>query len=219
VRAKHAGVTIGTIWRSTMRHDFAARRIPDGFSWFNEPQDVGFERGLMMTTKARTDFWQRTHYGFRRDDGHCLLTTRSGDFSLETRAEWAPQTRYDQCGLMVRVDAANWIKASVEYEDAQLSRLGSVVTNLGFSDWATQDTSSSVRSLCHRISRTGGDFLLEWSADGTQWRQMRVAHLHALEPGAEAQIGVYACSPLGDRFQCWFEYIDIDESRWPAGES
>jgi regulation of enolase protein 1 (concanavalin A-like superfamily) len=199
-----------------MRHDFAAEGIPDGFSWLNEPQAFRFERGLAVTTKGGTDFWQATHYGFRRDDGHCLLTARSGDFSLETRAEFSPRTRYDQCGIMVRVDEQNWIKSSVEFEDAQLSRLGSVVTSLGFSDWATQDISSGVRSLHHRISRRGSDFLIEWSADGAGWRQMRIAHLHALAPGEAAQVGVYACSPLGDRFECRFAYIDIDENRWLA---
>ena len=203
-----------------MRHDFTSQRLPGGFSWLNEPQAVAFAGGLAITTKPRTDFWQRTHYGFRRDDGHCLLTGHAGDFSLETRVEFSPRTQYDQCGLMVRLDAENWIKASVEYEDAELSRLGSVVTSLGFSDWATQDVSSTVRSLCHRISRTGSDFLLEWSADGHQWHQTRVAHLHALVAGGEElQIGVYACSPLGDAFQCRFAYLDVGESRWRAGDS
>ena len=202
-----------------MRHDFTTERIPDGFSWLNEPPAFGFERGLVMTTRAGTDFWQRTHYGFRRDDGHCLLVRRPGDFSLETMVESSPRTRYDQCGLMVRLDGENWIKASVEYEDPQLSRLGSVVTNLGFSDWATQDIPSSVRSLCHRISRRGCDFLIEWSADGGDWRQMRIAHLHALGAGADVQIGIYACSPSGGPFQCRFAYVDVADSRWHAGES
>jgi uncharacterized protein len=209
-----------TTMTQTMRHDFTADpSIPDGFSWLNEPQAFAFERGLAITTRARTDFWQRTHYGFRRDDGHCLLATRSGDFSLEARADFSPQTQYDQCGLMIRLDAENWLKASVEYEDAQLSRLGSVVTNLGYSDWATQDISSTVRSICHRISRTGSDFLVQWSADGDDWHQTRVAHLHALASDAAVQLGIYACSPLGDRFQCRFSYIEIGESRWRPGES
>ncbi|HYU14551.1 MAG TPA: DUF1349 domain-containing protein [Candidatus Acidoferrum sp.] len=204
-----------------MHHDFTPERIPDGFAWFNEPQAFGFERGLglAMTARAGTDFWQRTHYGFRRDDGHCLLTTRTGDFSLETGVESSPRARYDQCGLMVRFDGENWIKSSVEYEDPQTSRLGSVVTNLGFSDWATQDISSSVRSLWHRVSRRGSDFLVEWSPDGRDWRQMRIAHLHALGADSELQVGIYACSPLGDGFACRFAYIDIGESRWNGGES
>lgn len=195
------------------RYDLATGPVPDGFFWLNEPHAVRFEGGLEVTTKAKTDFWQRTHYGFRRDDGHCLLTHSEGDFTLETAVKFSPRTRYDQCGLMVRVDAENWLKASLEYEDAELSRLGSVVTNLGFSDWATQDISSAVRALRHRVSRRGSDFLVEWSA-GDDWHQVRVAHLHALPETAEVQIGIYACSPVGDRFVCRFEYVDIGENGW-----
>ncbi len=198
-----------------MRHDFSTAQIPGEFSWLHQPHAVAFERGLVVTTRAGTDFWQRTHYGFRRDDGHALLASRSGDFSLETRVEFSPRAQYDQCGLMVRLDAENWIKASVEYEDASLSRLGSVVTNLGYSDWSTQDIPSTVRAIGHRISRRGSDFLIEWST-GEDWHQSRVAHLHALAPGGEAQIGIYACSPLGDRFECRFDYLDVGDSVWPA---
>ncbi len=176
------------------RHDFTSGRVPDGFAWLGEPPLFRFERGLAMTAGARTDFWQRTHYGFRRDDGHCLLAKRSGDFSLETSVEFSPRARYDQCGLMVRLDGENWIKASVEYEDAELSRLG---------------------------SGTGCDFLIEWSPGGGDWHQTRVAHLHALDEGAEVEIGVYACSPVGDGFQCRFAYVDIGESGWktPPGDA
>ncbi len=202
-----------------MRHDFTEeQRIPDGFAWFNQPAAVGFERGLAVTTRAGTDFWQRTHYGFRRDDGHFLRTSRSGDFALETRVEFDPRAKYDQCGLMVRVDGESWIKSSVEYEDTQLSRLGSVVTNLGFSDWATQDVSSSVRSMSHRISRSGSDFLIEWSTDGDEWRQMRIAHLHAASAGSALTIGLYACSPVGGGFKCRFTYVEITGSRWRPEE-
>jgi regulation of enolase protein 1 (concanavalin A-like superfamily) len=195
------------------RTDFTSERIPDGFVWLNEPARVAFDRGLVVTTKPDTDFWQRTHYGFRRDDGHCLLTPRTGDFALTTSAEITPRARYDQCGLMVRVDAENWIKASVEYENPRISRLGSVVTNLGYSDWATQDIATEAGVHCYRIQRRGSDFLVEHSRPGQDWRQMRIAHLHTV--GAEVLIGIYACSPEGGDLQCRFTSLDIGDTDWP----
>ena len=185
----------------------------EGFQWFNEPIEYSFVGGgLSMRTGRRTDFWQRTHYGFRKDDGHAFLKTISGDFSILTRALFKPEAQYDQCGLFARIDSDNWIKCSTEFENSHLSRLGSVVTNLGFSDWASQDINSPTTSMWYKLSRSGRDFLLEHSPDGKLWHQMRVAHLHRLE--GTIDVGIYACSPVGDGFMCSFEFIEIGASKW-----
>jgi regulation of enolase protein 1 (concanavalin A-like superfamily) len=191
---------------------FLAPVLPEEFRWFNEPTTYRIGNGLEIFTDEKTDFWQRTHYGFRRDDGHCLLTTLEGDFSITTRVEFRPLERYDQCGLIVRVDPENWIKTSTEYEDKQVSRLGSVVTNLGYSDWATQDVSSALRERWYRISKRGSSFLIETSTEGRDWRQMRIAHLHRAPTRLSA--GVYACSPIGQAFWCRFATLEVSENRW-----
>jgi len=186
--------------------------MPKAFYWMNEPARYRFGAGLEVFTDAKTDFWQNTHYGFQRDNGHCLLTRLAGDFSLMTRVEFRPQEQYDQCGLMVRVDRENWIKVSTEYENEKSSRLGSVVTNLGFSDWATQDIPSSYREMWYRISKNGCDFLLENSYDGQNWLQLRIAHLHKVSE--QFQVGVYACSPIGKDFWCKFKWLEISNNEW-----
>ncbi len=191
---------------------FLQPSLPSTFHWFNEPAKVQLGNGLEILTDERTDFWQKTHYGFQRDDGHCLLTRLAGDFALKTHVEFRPQEKYDQCGLMVRVDSENWIKVSTEYEGEEYSRLGSVVTNLGFSDWATQDIPSSHREMWYRISKNGPDFLLESSYDGQDWRQLRITHLHQAPDLLEA--GVYACSPIGKDFWCRFTLLEISENDW-----
>lgn len=196
-----------------MQHyTFDTTTLPPDFFWFNEPKRYFFDQGLNLITAAKTDFWQGTHYGFRRDDGHCLLTTMTGDFSLTTQVTFTPQSQYDQCGLIARVDAQNWIKCSVEYESPILSRLGSVVTNLGFSDWATQDIASTIRTMQYRLSRQGQDFRLDYALLDGAWQQMRIAHLHAV--GDALSIGIYACSPIGEDFHCRFRFITIGENQW-----
>ena len=89
---------------------------------------------MKLTCETETDFWQRTHYGFRRDNGHALLTKVKEDFSLTVRCSFLGKFPYDQAGVMVRIDEENWIKSSLEWENSEYSRLGSVVTNLGYSD-------------------------------------------------------------------------------------
>jgi len=195
-----------------MHEEFLSPTMPEGFYWFNEPKDYQFGAGLEIYTDEETDFWQRTHYGFQRDNGHCLFTKLTGDFCVETHVEFKPQEQYDQCGLMIRANAETWIKTSTEYENADLSRLGSVVTNLGYSDWATQDVASSHREMWYRISRNGDDFLIQYSFDGASWKQMRIAHLHGI--GEQLEVGLYACSPIGKRFRCRFTLLKIGESAW-----
>ncbi len=191
---------------------FRQPSLPEGFYWFNEPSRHQLGDGLVIFTGEKTDFWQRTHYGFQRDDGHCLLTRQSGDFSLTTRVEFEPREKYDQCGLVVRIDSQNWIKVSTEYEDEHVSRLGSVSTNLGYSDWATQDVPSNRHEMWYRISKRGSAFLLENSLDGETWQQMRITHLHQL--AEQYEIGVYACSPIGKDFRCCFTMLEISDSKW-----
>ncbi|MCK5527549.1 MAG: DUF1349 domain-containing protein [Candidatus Latescibacteria bacterium] len=184
--------------------------LPKTFYWFNEPAKYELGSGLEIFTDEKTDFWQNTYYGFQTDDGHCLLTRRDGDFSLTTSVEFRPREQYDQCGLMVRVDRENWIKVSTEYESEKYSRLGSVVTNLGFSDWATQDIPSNTREMWYRIGKKGSDFLIENSYDGQNWHQLRITHLHRVSDPLE--VGVYACSPTGKNFWCRFKLLEISEN-------
>jgi regulation of enolase protein 1 (concanavalin A-like superfamily) len=189
---------------------FLQASLPKPFHWFNEPARFRLGAGLEIFTNEKTDYWQNTYYGFQRDDGHCLLAQLPGDFSLMTQVEFQPLEKYDQCGLMVRGDRENWIKVSTEFESEKCSRLGSVVTNLGFSDWATQDIPSSVKEMCYRISKNGGDFLLEHSYDGQNWLQLRITHLH--KRFEQLEIGVYACSPIGKDFWCRFKVLEISEN-------
>ena len=195
-----------------LEEKFLLPSLPKPFYWFNEPARYQLGKGLEIFTDEKTDFWQTTHYGFQRDDGHCLFTKQSGDFSLTTQVEFRPRKKYDQCGLMVRCDRENWIKVSTEYEDEQHSRLGSVVTNLGFSDWATQDIPSSHKQMGYRISKNGRDFLLESSFDGQNWTQLRIAHMH--RPFEQLEVGVYACSPIGKDFWCRFKSLAILKNEW-----
>lgn len=195
---------------------FLQSSLPADFFWFNEPTNYQLGNGLEIFTDPKTDFWQRTHYGFQRDDGHCLFTTQTGDFALMAHVEFHPQEKYDQCGLMVRGDKDHWIKVSTEYENEKIGRLGSVVTNRGYSDWATQDIPASHRQMAYRISKNGNDFLLENSYDGKEWLQLRITHLH--KSFEQLQIGVYACSPIGKDFRCRFDLLTISENTWAFHE-
>jgi regulation of enolase protein 1 (concanavalin A-like superfamily) len=85
---------------------------------------------------------------------------------------------------------------------------------LGYSDWATQDIASNQHAMWYRISKRGGDFLLESSYTGQDWLQMRITHLS--KETEYYQIGVYACSPIGKDFRCCFKTLEISDNIWRA---
>src|SRR5207237_4426872 len=58
--------------------------------WKLEPQPGR----LRVEPDAKTDFWQRTHYGFQVDNGHFLFTEVAGPFRLGTRVRFAAAHQY-----------------------------------------------------------------------------------------------------------------------------
>jgi len=115
--------------------------------------------------------------------------------------------------LILYLNEQNWMKASVEYENQAFSRLGSVVTNLGYSDWASTDIPASVSEMGYRLSRRGMDFYIENSLDGIHFKQMRMFHLHKIV--SEIKVEVYACSPLESCFKAEFSDFRITDCHWP----
>lgn len=142
------------------------------------------------------------------------MRTAEKYFSFVVRTEFDSRARFDQCGIVLYLDSENWLKASVEYENEQIQHLGSVVTNHGYSDWATTEIPASVRVMWYRLSRRADDFRLECSTDGKTFRQMRICHLW--EGGGEVQFGIYACSPEDSSFRAVFTDIELLECQWPA---
>jgi regulation of enolase protein 1 (concanavalin A-like superfamily) len=169
---------------------------------------------LTIEPDAKTDFWQKTHYGFEADNGHFLFCTRVGDFVLSTRLRLFPVHQYDQAGLMVRFSSECWLKTSVEFEPTGPSQLGAVVTNAGYSDWSTQSFVASAADLELRVRREGDDFIVEYlrAEEGVHsWRQIRMAHL--LVPAAmPIECGLYACCPKESGFRAEFDFLKAETS-------
>ena len=112
------------------------------------------------------------------------------------------------------LDSDNWLKASLEYESSQIQRLGSVVTNNGYSDWASTDVDASVKTIWFRFSRREDDFCVENSFDGVSFKQMRICHM--FNAGKEICFGIYACSPENSSFKAVFTDMELTECKWLA---
>lgn len=198
--------------------------------WINQPKQYLISSDVVeIVTEPETDFWQRSYYGFRNDNAPACLLQSNKNFTFTAQVAFDYRRQFDQCGLIVYMDSENWFKASVEYENGNSSRLGSVVTNHGYSDWATTNIPTTT-SMWYRLSRRGPDFLIESCTDGQKFEQMRIFHLHCLgettvEMGKQdpplpakqsVRFGLYACSPLDSSFKAKFSNLKMEDCLWQA---
>lgn len=182
--------------------------------WIYEPQKYQIkDNKIEIITEPNTDFWQRTYYGFRNDNSPALLMkTEEKYFSFTIKTEFDSKKQFDQCGIIIYQNSDNWFKASIEYENKEYQRLGSVVTNNGFSDWATTDIAGDIKSMHYRLSRRESDFCIENSYDGKVFKQMRIFHL--FEGDKAINFGLYACSPSNSSFKAEFSELSMSECLW-----
>lgn len=184
--------------------------------WTRQPMDFEIrDDSIEIITAPHTDLWQRTYYHFRNDNAPVLqVSTQEKYFSFTVKTAFESKHRFDQCGVVLYLDSDNWLKASIEYENEQFQHLGSVVTNHGYSDWATTAIPAEIKSMWYRLSRREDDFCIECSQDGVNFSQMRVCHLW--EGKGEIRFGIYACSPEDSSFKATFTELNVSECKWLA---
>lgn len=184
-------------------------------TWIREPKvnKVTQDR-IEIITEPGTDLWQRTYYHFRNDNAPVLqMETEDKYFSFVVKTDFTESHhRFDQCGIVMYLDSDNWLKASVEYENDEFQHLGSVVTNHGYSDWATTAVSTDIKTMWYRFSRREDDYCIECSQDGINFSQMRVCHMW--EGGGKIRFGIYACSPEDSSFKAVFTDMKVTECVW-----
>ena len=186
------------------------------WQWTREPAEYRIaDDRIEIVTPPRTDLWQRTYYHFRNDNAPVLqMETDEQYFSFTVKTEFDSKRRFDQCGIVMYLDSENWLKASIEYENEDFQHLGSVVTNNGYSDWATTVIDASVKTMWYRFSRRRDDYCIECSRDGQTFQQMRICHMWH---GAGAiRFGIYACSPEDSSFRAVFSDMELGECQWAA---
>lgn len=187
------------------------------FQWIREPKEYHiYDDVISITTTPHTDLWQKTYYHFQNDNAPVFqMETNKRYFSFIVKTDFKDSHhRFDQCGIVMYLDSENWLKASVEYENSHYQHLGSVVTNHGFSDWATTEIDPSVKTMWYRFSRREDDYRIECSQDGIHFSQMRICHMFG--GAGKIQFGIYACSPEDSSFTAKFSNLQFTECQWEA---
>ena len=177
-----------------------------GNTWHAEPPEWTLEDdGLTLATGEKTDFWQGTLYGFRRDDGHFFGREIKGDFTAVVSFEAAYEVLYDQAGLMMRVDAKTWLKAGIEYSDG-VTNFSTVVTRDGASDWSVVSRPGLSGIQRVRLTRVDGAAITHFLGPDGTWHLMRLANFPGDVP---VTFGPMACSPERAGLKVRFHAVEI----------
>ncbi|MBB3423629.1 hypothetical protein FHT85_000588 [Rhizobium sp. BK312] len=177
----------------------------EGMHWLNTPPMWEVNQGrLFVQSGNKTDFWQETYYGFHRDDGHFLGTSRRGDFTAEVTFVGHYRELYDQAGLMVRHDARHWMKCGIEYTDG--ARHFSVVVTNRNSDWSAFRLDHEFDAMSARVTRNGDALFIQYRTDRmSEWRMARLAWFDPMLE--EVLVGPAFCSPQREGFEA--EFLDF----------
>ena len=113
-----------------------------------------------MQVTPQSDYWRISHYGFTVDDAPFYYATYGGEFEVKVKITGDYKQRFDQAGLMLRINHENYIKAGIEFVDGKYN-LSAVVTHKT-SDWRyhlRQSDPLCMDKSCPEIGRRG-DLLL-----------------------------------------------------------
>ena len=156
--------------------------------WMNEP--ASFKRlGETMVT----------------DNGHLFYLEATGDFTFQARVNGQYAALYDQVGLMVRLDAENWMKCGTEFFDGR--RHASVVFTRDFSDWSTMPDLSDTAEIWWRAVRKKDSIETLCSLDGQKFTSVRQGYF---APGGKVHVGITCAAPEGPGFDATFSDLKLD---------
>lgn len=201
-----AGMAAQTLFAQTL----------EKMQWFNEPQRWSIENNrLTMQVTPHSDYWRISHYGFTVDDAPFYYATYGGEFEAKIKVSGDYKNRFDQAGIMLRINHENYIKAGIEFVDGKYN-LSAVVTHKT-SDWSVIELDRPLSSIWIKAVRRLDAVEIFYSFDDKTYTLMRNAWLQDNIP---VQVGMMAASPDGDGFEAVFEHFvvkhlpDLRRTKW-----
>jgi regulation of enolase protein 1 (concanavalin A-like superfamily) len=175
-------------------------------TWLNAPPAANVERGtLRVRSKPKADFYRLP--GWSVDDGNFFYLAASGEFTFQARVDGQFAARYDQAGLMVRLNAENWVKCGTELNNGQ--RYASVVFTRTFSDWSSMRYLSQNAPVWWRVVRKKEALEALFSLDGKSFTSLREGYFPASGP---LQVGIYCASPEGEGVSATFDSLILTQA-------
>ena len=173
--------------------NIVAAQTLERMQWFNEPEKWEIKDGVLeMDVTPQSDYWRISHYGFTVDDAPFLYTTRGGEFEVKVKISGDYKVRFDQAGLMLRIDKEKY-------------NLSAVVTHTT-SDWSVIELDKPVEYVWIKAVRRLDAVEIFYSFDDKTYTMMRNCWLQDNTP---VMVGVMAACPDGNGFKAKFEHFEI----------
>ncbi len=174
-------------------------------NWFNEPDSWEIKNGcLTMDVTPKSDYWRISHYGFTVDDAPFYYAEYGGEFEAKVKIAGDYRVRFDQAGMMIRLDHENYIKTGIEYVDGKYN-LSTVVSHRT-SDWSVIALDRPVEYIWIKAVRRLDAVEIFYSFDDKEYYMMRNAWLEANHP---VRIGMFAACPDGNGFTAIFSGFKV----------
>lgn len=174
-------------------------------NWFNEPANWEIKDGrLSMDVTPNSDYWRISHYGFTVDDAPFYYAEYGGEFEAKVKVRGDYKVRFDQAGMMIRIDHENYIKTGIEFVDGKYN-LSTVVTH-HTSDWSVITLDRPVEYIWIKAVRRLDAVEIFYSFDDKEYTMMRNAWMAANTP---VKIGMMAACPDGNGFRATFSDFSV----------
>ena len=174
-------------------------------NWFNEPTEWSIKDGcLSMFVTPNSDYWRISHYGFTVDDAPFYYAEYGGEFEAKVKISGDYKVRFDQAGMMIRIDHENYIKTGIEFVDGKYN-LSAVVTH-HTSDWSVIQLDRPVEYIWIKAVRRLDAIEIFYSFDDKEYTLMRNAWMEANCP---VKIGMMGASPDGTGFTARFSNFTV----------
>lgn len=190
-------------------------------NWFNEPAQWSVSGNrLTMAVTPKSDYWRISHYGFTVDDAPFYYGEYGGEFEAKVKISGDYKVRFDQAGMMIRIDHENYIKAGIEYVDGKYN-LSTVVTH-HTSDWSVIALDKPVDFIWIKAVRRLDAVEIFYSFDDKEYIMMRNAWMEANRP---VKVGMMGACPDGEGFSVTFSDFtvkhlpDLRRTQWLMNNS
>lgn len=173
--------------------------------WFNEPEKWEIKNNTFsMYVTPQSDYWRISHYGFTVDDAPFLYSTYGGEFEVKVKISGDYKVRFDQAGLMLRINHENYIKMGIEFVNGKYN-LSTVVTHKT-SDWSIINLEKPVPFIWIKAIRRLDAVEVFYSLDDKNYIMMRNAWL---QDNCPVMVGLMGACPDGNGFNAKFENFSV----------